>query len=156
MIWVQAAPPGPKVCGKRPRDRIRGTGGAATPCPVFVLRPSAPPCLSLRSCATLPNPPHLFMTLHKALPGRCRGRLVLQTPLHQPPCQTLPPSPCCPAPLNMGMGTLCTAKKPPKHEHGDILHCQKAPYIWAWGHFELPKRPLYMGMGTLCIAKKPP
>ena len=30
------------------------------------------------------------------------------------------------------------------------------PYIWAWGHFELPKSPLCMGMGTLCTAKKPP
>ena len=30
------------------------------------------------------------------------------------------------------------------------------PYIWAWGHFALPKRPLKMGMGTLCIAKKAP
>ena len=46
--------------------------------------------------------------------------------------------------------------------------CQKAPYIWAWGHFALPEAPhawarahfappkshLYMGMETFCTAKK--
>ena len=26
----------------------------------------------------------------------------------------------------------------------DALYRQKAPYIWAWGHFALPKSPLYM------------
>ena len=56
----------------------------------------------------------------------------------------------------MGMGTLCTAKKAPVYWHGDTLHCQKVPYIWAWGHFALPKRRLYIGMGTLCSSKKAP
>ena len=51
-------------------------------------------------------------------------------------------------PLEMGMGTLCTVKKPPIYGRVDAWHCQKAPYIWAWGHIALPKRPLYMGMGT--------
>ena len=44
----------------------------------------------------------------------------------------------------------------PIFRHGDTLHCRKALYIWAWGHFARPKRPLYMGMGTLCTAEKPP
>ena len=35
---------------------------------------------------------------------------------------------------NMGMGTLCTAKKPPTYGNGDTLHSHKSP--------------LYMGMGT--------
>ena len=48
--------------------------------------------------------------------------------------------------LYMGMGTLCTAEKPPMYGHGDTLHCQKAPYIWAWGQFALPKSLLNMGM----------
>ena len=43
---------------------------------------------------------------------------------------------------------LCTAKKAPIFGHGDTLHCQKAPYIWTWRHFALPKSPLEMGMGT--------
>ena len=30
-------------------------------------------------------------------------------------------------PQYVGMGTLCTAKKPPIYGHGDTLHCQKAP-----------------------------
>ena len=87
------------------------------------------------------------------------------------------------APLDMGTGTLCTAKNPPIYGHGDTLHCQKdpymgmgtlctakkthicglgdtlhckkAPYIWEWGHFALPKRPLYVGVGTHCSTKKP-
>jgi len=33
-------------------------------------------------------------------------------------------------PEDMGMGTLCTTKKSPIYEHGDDLHCQKAPHIW--------------------------
>ena len=37
----------------------------------------------------------------------------------------------------MGMGTLCTGKKAPIYGHGDTLHWQKGPYIWAWGHFAL-------------------
>ena len=49
-----------------------------------------------------------------------------------------------------------SAKKAPIYGHGDTLHCQKGPYIGAWGHFALPKRPLYRGMGTLCTAKKAP
>ena len=52
-------------------------------------------------------------------------------------------------------GTLCTAKKPLIYGNGDTLHCQKAPHIWRWGHFTLPKSPSYMAMGTLCTAKKP-
>ena len=54
----------------------------------------------------------------------------------------------------MSMGTLCIAKKPPKYGHWDTLHCQKAPYFWAWGHLTLPKSTLNMGMGALCIGKK--
>ena len=38
---------------------------------------------------------------------------------------------------------------------GDTLHCKRAPHIWRWGHFTLPKSPSYMAMGTLCTAKKP-
>ena len=41
----------------------------------------------------------------------------------------------------MGMGTLRTTKKSPMYGYGDTLHCQKAPYIWAQGHFVLPKEP---------------
>ena len=51
--------------------------------------------------------------------------------------------------LSIGIGTLSTAKKLPMYGHGDTLHCQKAPYIWA-----LPKSPRYMGMGTVCTAEK--
>ena len=47
----------------------------------------------------------------------------------------------------MGMGTVCTGKKAPKYGHGDILHWQKGPPIWAWGNFAMAKRPPYMGMG---------
>ena len=54
----------------------------------------------------------------------------------------------------MGMGTLCTAKKVVIYGHGDTLHQQKGPHVWAWGHFALAKRPPYMGMGTLCTGKK--
>ena len=39
------------------------------------------------------------------------------------------------SPPYMGMGTLCTAKKPPIYGHGDTLHSQKAPHIWAWRHY---------------------
>ena len=35
------------------------------------------------------------------------------------------------------------------------LHCQKAPHLWRWGHFAVPKSPSYMAMGTLYTAKKP-
>ena len=56
----------------------------------------------------------------------------------------------------MGMGTHCSAEKPPMYGHPDTLHYQKAPYIWAWGHFALRKSRLCMGMGTLCTAEKPP
>ena len=70
----------------------------------------------------------------------------------------------------MGMWTLCTGKKAPIYGHGDTLHWQKGPHIWArghfalakgahkwaWGHFELAKRPPYMGIGTLCTGKKAP
>ena len=56
----------------------------------------------------------------------------------------------------MGMGTHCSAEKPPMYGHPDTLHYQKAPYIWAWGHFALRKNHLCMGMGTLCTAEKPP
>ena len=44
----------------------------------------------------------------------------------------------------------------PIYGHGDTLHCQKAPYVWAWEHFALPKSALCMGMGTRCTAKQPP
>ena len=50
----------------------------------------------------------------------------------------------------MGMGTLCTGKKAPIYGHGDTLHWQKGPQIWAWGHFALAKRPPHMSMGTVC------
>ena len=40
--------------------------------------------------------------------------------------------------------------------HGDTLHWEKGPYIWAWGHSALGKGPLYMGMGTLCTGKRAP
>ena len=33
-----------------------------------------------------------------------------------------------PCPAVMGMGTLCTAKKPPIYGRGDAWHCQKDPY----------------------------
>ena len=56
----------------------------------------------------------------------------------------------------MGMGILCATKKPPKHGHGDTLHYQRAPYIWAWGHYAPPKSPLNMGMGTLCTTREHP
>ena len=56
----------------------------------------------------------------------------------------------------MGMGTHCTTKESPKYGHEDTLHYQRAPYIWAWGHFALPKSPLNMGMRTLCTTKKHP
>ena len=49
---------------------------------------------------------------------------------------------------------ICNAKKAPIDGHGDSLHCQKGPYLWAWGHFALPKRPLIMGMGTVYTAQK--
>ena len=58
-------------------------------------------------------------------------------------------------PMLVVVGTFCTAKKPAMYGHGDTLHCQKASYVWAWGHVALPKSPLCMGMGTLCTAKKP-
>ena len=54
------------------------------------------------------------------------------------------------------MGTLCTGKRAPIYRHGDTLHWQKGPQIWAWGHFTLAKRAPYMGMGTLCTGKKAP
>ena len=59
-------------------------------------------------------------------------------------------SPC------MGMGTLCTGKKAPMYGHGDTLHRQKGPHVWAWVHFALAKRPPCMGMGTLCTGKMAP
>ena len=46
----------------------------------------------------------------------------------------------------MGMGTLCTGKRAPIYGHGDTLHWEKGPYIWAWGHSALGKGPLYTGM----------
>ena len=36
------------------------------------------------------------------------------------------------------------------------VHCQKDPYIWAWGHFALPNSHLHMGMQMHCTAKKLP
>ena len=56
----------------------------------------------------------------------------------------------------MGMGTLCTAKKAPMYEHGDTLHCQKGPYIWAWGHFDItnshpPNRFVWLNHPWDCI-----
>ena len=47
------------------------------------------------------------------------------------------------------MGILCTGKKAPMYGHGDTLHWQKGPHIWAWAHFAVEKKPPYMGMGTL-------
>ena len=45
---------------------------------------------------------------------------------------------------------------PPIYGYGDTLHCQKAAYISARGHFALPKGPIYLGMATVCTANKPP
>eukprot|EP00670_Eutreptiella_braarudii_P019901 CAMPEP_0174355358 /NCGR_PEP_ID=MMETSP0811_2-20130205/24508_1 /TAXON_ID=73025 ORGANISM="Eutreptiella gymnastica-like, Strain CCMP1594" /NCGR_SAMPLE_ID=MMETSP0811_2 /ASSEMBLY_ACC=CAM_ASM_000667 /LENGTH=95 /DNA_ID=CAMNT_0015486685 /DNA_START=228 /DNA_END=515 /DNA_ORIENTATION=+ len=45
------------------------------------------------------------------------------------------------APYGCGYGYGC----------GDTLHCQKAPYLWAWGHFALPKSSVDMGMGNATI-----
>ena len=56
----------------------------------------------------------------------------------------------------MSMGTLGTTTQSPKNEHGDTLHCQKAPHTWTWGNFTLPKSHLYTGMGALCTAEKQP
>ena len=55
----------------------------------------------------------------------------------------------------MAMGTLCTSKKPLICANGNTLHRQKAPHIWRWGHFALPKSPSHTATGTLCTAKKP-
>ena len=56
----------------------------------------------------------------------------------------------------MGIGTICTGKKVPIYGHGDTLHWQKAPHIWAWGHLAMAKEPAYMRTGILCSGKKAP
>ena len=104
-------------------------------------------CLPTENSSLLPqapSPPYLTYATILAIEITIAGiswalslrallaRLHCMSPLQQ----HLPKSP-----LYMGMGTLCTAKKPPIHEHGDTLQCQKARYIWAWGHFALPKSP---------------
>ena len=57
------------------------------------------------------------------------------------------------SPPKMGMGTLCTAKKPPIYRHGGTLYCQKVALYMGMG--TLPKSPKNMGMGALCTSKKP-
>ena len=43
-----------------------------------------------------------------------------------------------------------------KNGHGDTLHRQKGPHIWAWGHFALAIKLPYIGIGTLCTVKNAP
>ena len=50
----------------------------------------------------------------------------------------------------MGMGTPCTAKKSVIYDHGDTLKCQKAPYIWAWGHFPRQKASFKPKITNFC------
>ena len=44
---------------------------------------------------------------------------------------------------------------PKSSSYTDPLHWQKAPHIWRWGHFALAESPSYTAMGTLCTAKRP-
>ena len=39
---------------------------------------------------------------------------------------------------------------------GDALHCQKAPHIWALGHFALAKGPHIWAWGRFALVKRPP